>query len=387
MKRIGIGFLTLALSTSLLPAQELNSEKGFELGIFRIRPEASVLGAYDDRVTIDPSGSDADGDTYGEVAAGLHLDNTDARFDVSGQALLGYRFYNEYTGLDNSFYDFGAAVASAQNPLKLGLSAYLKKTLNYDTTVGEGDLAATLTRNPSTRFSARGNVAYEKRVSDKTTITPGYDLWYYLQNFDEPGRPDDEWMEHRGGLELGYDYSKKTVFTLSGYYSLQLTEEEDGHIGTVVVGARSRVTEKTQWIAQIGVATADYELSGTGESVVSRVRATWQATEKVFVYVFGGNSFQPRSGGGGAQLVYRLGYGVNWRVVSRWSLGAQILHDYEESLTNPVGGGSDEVRHFFSAETSYNLTRQFTLSLTGRYVNDEFEVDQAVVSLGIGYRY
>jgi hypothetical protein len=140
-------------------------------------------------------------------------------------------------------------------------------------------------------------------------------------------------------------------------------------------------------MAQIGVAAADYDISGTGESVVSRLRTTWQATEKVFVYVFGGNSFQPRAGGGGAQLVYRLGYGANWRVLSRWSLGAQILHDYEESLTDPGGGNSDGVRHFFTAETSYDLTRRFALSLTGDYINDEFEVDQAIVSLSIGYSY
>jgi len=151
MKRFWIGFLTLAVSTSWLAAQRLEEEQGFELGIFRVRPEVSVLGAYDDRVTIDPSGSDADGDTYGEAAVGLRLDNTDARFDVSGQALLGYRFYDKHTGLDNSFYDFGAAVASAQNPLKLGLSASLKKTLSYNTAVGDGDLAATLTRNPASR--------------------------------------------------------------------------------------------------------------------------------------------------------------------------------------------------------------------------------------------
>ena len=387
MKRIWIGFLVLVLSASVLPAQELYGEKGFELGIFQVRPEASLLGAYDNRVVV--VGNNAEGDTYGEAAAGVRLDNTDARFDVSGKALIGYRFYNEFTGLDNSFYDAGGAISSAQNPLKLGLSAYLKKSLDYDTAVdaGGGDLAATLTRNPSTRISGKANMGYEKQMTEKTTIMPGYDFLYYLQNFDEPGRSDDEWVEHRGSLELGYGHSKKTVFTLSGYYSLQITEEEDGHIGTVAIGARSRATDKTRWIAEIGVAAADYELSGTGESVVSRVRSTWQATDKVSIYVFGGNYFQPRNGIGGAQLVYRLGYGANWRIVSRWNLKAQALHDYQESLTNPGGGNSDGVKHFFTAQTSYDLTRQFALSLTGKYINDELEVDQAIISLSIGYSY
>lgn len=388
MKNIWMGLIGLLFSTSLLAAQVTGEEKGFELGIFQVRPEAEALGAYDDRVVSDDLTGNVDGDAYGEVAAALYLNNTDARYDLSGKALLGYRFYEKYTGLDNDFYDAGAAISSSQNPLKLGLSAYLRKSLDYDTFVdggNGGDLAAILTRNPSSRFSTQANVGYEKQLTDKMALTPGYDFWYYFQDFE--ARSDAEWVVHRGSLELGYGYTQKTMFTLSGYYSLQANEEEDGNIGTVAIGARSRATDKTQWIAEIGVAAADYEISGSGQSVVSRVRATWQATEKISTYVSGGNNFQPGFGGRGAQLVYRLGYGASWNLVSRWHLTAQVLHDYTEELVDQGSANSDDVKHFFSAITTYDLTRSVALSLSGRYIKDELDADQTIISLGIGYSY
>ncbi len=391
MNRFGMALGGLMLFAFLSQAQETGEEKGFELGIFKIRPEAEVLGAYDNRVVINPSGNNADGDVYGEVAAALYLNNIDSRYEFYAKALLGYRFYETYTGLNNSFYDTTVLISSSQNPLKLGLSAHLKKSLDYDSFVDAnsgGGPSSILTAKPSERFSSKANVGYEKQVTDKTSIKPSYDFWYYLQDFDEKGRSDEEWVVHRGSLELGYGYTQKTLLTLSGYYSLQMNDEENGNIGTVAIGARSRSTDKTGWVAQIGLAVADYEVSGTGQSVVSQIRASWQATEKVSTYILGGNHFQPGSGNkGGAQIVYRLGYGVDWRMVSRWRLKAQVLHDYTEDLIHQASSNSEDIKHFLMAQTTYDLTRQIALSLTGKYINDELDADQMIISLGVGFNY
>ncbi len=114
----------------------------------------------------------------------------------------------------------------------------------------------------------------------------------------------------------------------------------------------------------------------------------WQASEKVSAYVFAGNDYQPGYGGGGARMVYRAGYGADWKFAARWALGGSVLHDYQDSLdsgnTSPLTG---EVRHFFNAHCGYSITKKLLLSFAGNYINDEYEVDQAVVTLSLDYKY
>lgn len=386
---MGRGFsraiLLALLFPSLLLAQRARNEEGFELGSIRIRPVAEVLGAYDNRVLIAGNG-EADGDLYSELAAALYLENNPARYDFSANAGYGYRFYREYTELDDDFYKAGLAVASEGQPLKLGLSSYLKKTLDYDTVYetssGQGP-GAILTGNPSTRYTTTANIAYEKNLTDRTSIAPGYDVWYYFQDFEDD--TDAEWVVHRASLQLGYAYTEKTRMFLTGYYSLQTNDDEDGNIGAVTVGAEGRMSDKTSWLAHIGVAAADYELSGTDQGVVGLLRANWNTSEKLSAYIYGSSNFQPGHNGA-ARRVYRLGYGATWRVVPRWSIMAQMLHDYQEELGG-AGGSDDDIRNFISAKTEYDLTRCFAVGASLRYIMDEEESDRAIAALSATYRY
>jgi hypothetical protein len=375
--------LMLLLLPLTLSAQRNRAEEGFELGIFRLRPVAEASVSYDDRVVI--TGNDADGDLYSEAEAALYMENTPAQYDLSADAGYGYRFYNEYNGLDNDFYQAGVAVSSEANPLKLGFSSYLKKTLDYDTLYGDqaGDIpGAILTRDPSTRYTALANIAYERNLTGKTSIEPGYDYWYYFQDFTD--REDAEWQVHRASLRAGYAYTEKTRIFLTGYYSLQVNEEEDGTIGAATLGAQGSFSDKTTWLAHIGVAAADYELSGTDEGVVGLLRLNWDITEKAATYIYGSSNFQPGYSGGDARRVQRLAYGASWRIVSRWSARFQVLHDYQEELNATDDG---EFKNFLSVRTDYDLTNRLAMNAGVRYTRDDEVTDQTVVSLGIGYRY
>ena len=65
-----------------------------------------------------------------------------------------------------------------------------------------------------------------------------------------------------------------------------------------------------------------------------------------------------------------------------------MLHDYQDSLgSGPTSPGADEIRHFFTANCGYDVTKKLQLSFSGRYVNDEFEADQTVLSLSLDYAY
>ncbi|VGO21684.1 DUF481 domain-containing protein [Pontiella sulfatireligans] len=379
----------LFLLPCALMAQQVPDDLGFEVGVFRIVPEVFAQGSYDSRVKIDESG-DAQDDFYGEMGVGLSFDNTDAQYQLSGSGNYGYRKYDKYTSSDGDFYDASASFGSRQNPLKYGISGTAQKTLDYDTdgyVEERQDLESILTSEESTSYSATADISYERRLTPKTTLVPAYAFSYYYQDFETES--DAESHTHQAGLLLGYDYSERTVLTLAGYGSFQSNDEEDGQVGTIAVGARSSVTDKTSWSAEMGYSAADYEDSGSDQSVFSSVNVNWQATEKVSVYVRGGADYEPGYGGGSARKVYRLGYGASWNPLLKWSFSVQALHDYEEEIDDEAeeNPSNEEWRHFFSAQAQYSLTKRMAMALIGSYNKDEEDDDQMIVSLRATYRY
>jgi len=384
-RRLPEVIVAVLLLPFLVLAQRAQNEGGFELGSVWIRPVTEVLGVYDDRVSINESSGDTDGDLYTELAAALYLENKPAQYDFSADASYGCRFYLDYADLlDNDFYKAGVAVVSDERPLKLGLSSYLKKTLDYDTVYeasGAGP-GAILTRDTSTRYTTKASIAYEKNLTDKTSIVPGYDVWHYFQDFEN--EKDAEWQVHRASLQMGYGFTEKTKIFLTGDYGLQTNDDEDGTIGSVTVGAEGRFSDKTRWLVHIGIAAADYERSGTDQSVVGLLRANWEPTEKLSVYMYGSSNFQPSYSDSDARRVYRLGYGTTWRVVSRWSVMAQVLHDHQEELG---GSGGVGIKNFISAKTEYGLTRRLSVGASIKYIMDKEESDQTIAALSATYRY
>ena len=330
---------------------------------------------------------DIEGDLYSEPAVTLYLENNPARYDFSAKTGYGHRFYREYAELDDDFYNAGFAIASDDRPLKLGLSSYLKKTLGYDTAYDPSsgqEPGAILTGGTSIRYATMASIAYEKNLTDRLSIAPGYDIWHYFQDFEDG--TDAEWQEHQVSLQLGYSYTEKTRLFLTGYYSLQANDDEEGNIGAVTVGAAGRMSDKTSWVAHIGVAAVDYEQSGTDQGVVGRLQAKWNTTEKISAYIYGSSKFQSGYNAGAAQQVYRLGYGASWRVASYWSILAQVLHDYQGDLLD-MSGSDEEVKNFVSIRTEYDLTHRFALGASIKYIMDEEEFDQTIVALSAVYRY
>jgi hypothetical protein len=379
MKRCTAWIITVGcvLLLSEVRAQIVADEVGFDLGIFRFQPVIEALAAYDSRV-IDET---ADDDVYGEAEAFLRIDNTEARYDVGGWASYGYRSYDKYNELNDDFYGAGAGFASREGRLKSGLSAYVKKTLDYDVNYDEDrELGAILTPSTSRRGSATFDLGYERQLTEKSAVMPMYQGWYYFQDFE--GRQDEEWQEHSAILRYGYGMSSRMVVTLSGSYEIQLEEEENGSITEVSVGAKSRATDKLDWSATVGVSAADYELSGTDEGFVGSLKLNWQATDKVSTYAFGRSGYQPGGqSSGGAKKVFRAGYGANWAIVEKIKLDLQILHDYEDSIQGEVGTANlSDLNNFVTARVVYDISRNIAFVLSGRFIDDEREEDQTVIS-------
>lgn len=392
MKKTFKWFVVIGMSAipCLGVAQGDDALMGIRLGEIRLRPEARLLGAYDSRVASSTSGTD--GDYFGESSAALYVENTEAKYHVGGEAMYGYRFYDQYRDFNDRFYDVGASIASHRTALKLDLAVYKKRTLDYDFTVDDASgekLGAILTPEASERLSAKAGIGYEKQLTDKTAILPAYEEWYYHQSFDGP-TPDAEWREHIASLRIGYGFTSHTVVGLLGSYSIQEGDDEDGHVGNASVEARSRATDKIEWSASAGVASADYEESGTEIGAVGVFNVRWLASDKISAYAFGEKGFQQGYGGSGARRTFRAGYGADWRLVERLKLDMQVLHDYQESIDSGSSSevrGLGRVRHFLAGQAVYDLTGNIELDLTCRYINDEQEWDQTIVSAQAVLRY
>jgi hypothetical protein len=168
---------------------------------------------------------------------------------------------------------------------------------------------------------------------------------------------------------------------------VQTNPDEEGFIVIVGAGAEGKLSEKTSWTVLGGVGHADYELSGADESGLVDLNLQWSVTAKISLYAFYGNTYEPGYGGGSASMLYRGGYGGGWQFSTRWSMGAQVLHNYSRGLGS---GDEDEyggVDHFITANLTYQPTAHIAASLGSRYVNDEEPDNQEVVSASITYLF
>ena len=382
-------FLMSALVVPMAGNLFAQDEAGFEWGGFTVSPEVSVLGAYDDRVN--RSGASADDDFYADTEARIAIANLPARYNLFASALYGYRFYNDYSSFDDDFYKLKAAVGSGDEIFQWGFSSDYTKSLSYnvsyDPATGQQP-DSILTDSSNIRWLTQGNISYNKPITERTSIRPGYGVTHYYQEFQ--AARTEEWQDHEVNLQVRHKYSDRTVIYSGASAGMQANGDENGFIGTAVVGVEGRTGDKIGWKGEVGYSLADYETSGQDEGVIANLKGTWQLTEKISVYTFGGNDFQPGYSGGGARWVYRLGYGLGWQALEKLSFGASALHDYQEE----IGGGNvannpalGTLRSFFTLSADYQLNTRLLIGAGYRYANDEFPTDQQVISFRAACRF
>ena len=355
-----------------------------------LKPQVELLGAYDDRVKLS-SGGKAEGDFYSDIAVAAELLNHPAVYNWWLKGRYGYRGYAEETDLNNDFYTVAGRLETKKAPLIWYASADLSKSLDYSTQynadTGQGP-DSVLTYQANTRFRADADVSYDKKWFGKTSLVPGYNLSYYHQEYDEnPIRT--EWVIHRARLLLRQQYSSKTRIAVGGIGEVQLNDSETGNIGTLMIGVEHRMSKKTLWLAQLGYAVAYYEISGTDQGMVSRLKGNWAYTKKVDFYVFGGNQFQPGYNGGGARMVYRLGYGGTWKVVKKFSFSGAVLHDYQQQIGEQQSTSSQygTVQHFIDLKADYRPVDSLSLIAGIRYNYDYRPEPQRKLYVSAIYRF
>lgn len=382
-----------ALCALALPALAQWEEKkvaGIDLGQkLVLQPQVEALGGYDNRV-IRSVGDGAEGDFFADLAAAAVLVNKPSRYDLWAKGRYGYRTYAQYSQLNDDFYTAAVSIGTAEGPLLWKLLTNYTKSLGYNTQYnpGSGQEPDLILSEGSISSLTRADVSYDSKRFSKTALIPRYTFESYNQKTEATSSFAD-WQIHNASLKLRHQYSGRTRFAIGGLYTLQANRDEDGSIATVGAGAEYRMTAKTSWLLQLGYALADYELSGTDQGFVSNLRGTWQVTPKVSTYVFGGNNFQPGYGGGGARMVYRLGYGARWQAAKKLSVTGGILHDYQEEIGSTTSSRPtyDEIRNFVSIGAAYTPITRLSLIASIRYNDDDIDPAQTILSLGATYRF
>ena len=382
---------TLEICTVSVHAQwEGHDVDGIELGQkLVLKPQVEARGAYDNRV-IRSVGSGAEGDFYSDLAAAVVLVNKPSRYDLWLKGRYGYRTHSEYSKLNDDFYTAAASFGTAEGPLLWKLSSDYTKSLDYNTLYnpGAGQTPDSVLAQASKRSLTKADVSYDSKRFSKTALVPRYTFEHYYRDyiaFDST----DEWQIHNTSLRLRHQYSAHTRFAVGGAYSLQANEVEDGLIATVLAGVEHRMTKKTSWVAELGYAFADYDISGTDQGFVSRLRGNWSFSKKVSLYVFGGNNFQPGYNGNAARWVYRLGYGAQWQVVPKFKLKGALLHDYQDLIGNNTSTSAlyGEMRHFVDLKAEYEPIDSLSLIAAIRHNNDQYDPAQTILNLGVVYRF
>jgi len=362
--------------SAIVLGQESVREEGIRLDNFDVYPELQLLGAHDK----------VEG-AYGETQVRVSVDNAEARYDVGWAASYGYRVYDEYPDLDEDFYGASGKIRSDKSPLKMGVSAQYKKTVDYDVRVSDGtgsELGSILTSDSSTRSSVRFDAGYEKPVTGNGALRPSYEGWYYNQSFADD--PDAEWQEHTAGLEYGYNLESSVVMSLSGTYGVQMSDIEDGSVVSVEVGLKSWNQEKISWKIRAGLSSTDYDSSGTDQGFKGSANVRWQVTEKISTYVFGDIRYEPAyagPGAGGARHVFRAGYGGQWAILDHLRFDGQVLHDRQKYIQTDRA----DDRHFANVQLMYDFARRITVFMGGSYIYEDLEPERVVVSCGITAGY
>lgn len=388
MRFLLISVLCTATGISILGEEG----RGKNLGPVHLEAEAGVRAAHDNRAISQNSGYEED--FYGEAFAGLTLENQPAMFQLGAGAEYGYRYYSEFSEINDDFYTLDALLLLTDSALKLGVSGEFKKSLNYGTEfepdTGRGP-DSVLTDLPNTRFLAEGNLGYDYPVSDKFSIMPEYKAEYYNQRLSGGGNTEiADWVIQKALAEARYRYSVKTMFSAGLEYSLQENKVEKGRIATAYAGAQSDMSDKTSFNLRLGLSSADYEDSGAGTGAVSDFKVLWRAAESLSIYGFGGNEYQPGYGGGDARMLYRLGYGFAWQLLSRWKLSGRGLHSYEDGVDGDTVDSvfsTDDLMHFYNASLGCRITNRLFGELNFSYTIDGVEPDRIVTALGLSYLY
>ena len=374
-------------------AQFTSDADGIDCGPLVLRPSLEEAGAYDNRVIRSIAGSGAKGDFYADTAAALELANPPSVYDLLVRGRYGYRAYLDYNRLNDSFYTLAASLQTDKKPLLWGTSADYTKSLDYNLTY-DPDTGqqpdSILSDRSRTRLNAQARVSYDTDRFTHTALVPGYSFQYYRQEYESDGSLD-EWQIHNGSLVVRYRYTPRTRLYGGVTGAFQSNEVEDGYLATIVAGVDHRLTEKTSWMAELGYAVADYDLSGSDQGVVSNLRGNWRVTPKVSTYVFGGNNYYPGYSGDAARMVYRLGYGAAWQPVEKFRLSGAVLHDYQEQIGDNTGSyinsPYDTLRNFIDLQARYNPLDRLALVAGLRLNDDQYEPLQSIISLKVLYTF
>lgn len=329
--------------------------EGIKVGDTTLSPYLDVQGAYDSNVQV--TDKNAQDDVLFVETVGLDVSRMTDKVKLSGKAWVAPAQYVDLSEEDHT--DFGAKVAGllgTREMVEADLGAEYKQLeqLDYSTKSIEErkmtDLRAGVGRSLTDKLE--GDIAGTYSSTDYTSE----DLL--------------DWSEAAMSVEMGHAMTAKTAATITGRLASQdKTLDSNATLGSVLVGVKSRRTDKLSANAGVGFRSCDYG-DDTMNGFSFKVGGTWKATPMMTVRATAGDETLPATQDlNNERVVTTVNAAVDYKIATDYTatVNGTYRNEKYDKLVNGQTKKSDSIGG--SARLTYQAPVKF-LQLYGE-VNTE----------------
>ena len=368
-----------------------------------LSPFVEGTAFYDSNVFL--SKDNEQDDLFLDLVGGLSLREEKEDFSLTLRGWAQMRQYQEYTSEDNEGFQENLDIVYGQRDrLQLNLTQRYSSVSDYEFTQqgaganGRENVGLRLVEGRTRRTQRVLNdvVVGITRAFDKIEVSA--DATYSSVAFDEDLR---DWSETKAHIDMGYKVTEKTSATFAGGYGQHDTDNglNNNEFVNALFGVRTEPTEKVTYDLGAGVQSYTAEDSTGDSDALDQTRfhfnasASWTATEKLDVQLFGRNEILPTSAFEENTKEVRQGsVGLRYQVTS--TIGSSLGVSYREDVySRPIDGiDAKEALTGLQLRLSYQARRPF-LTVTGlvRYeefesnIQDNYEQLRASIALNLTY--
>lgn len=295
---------------------------GVKWGVFRVHPYLDSQLTYDSNVFRAESGEDSD--VALSLSPGLKLsqfsDTTLTDIELWGKV-------ERYADLNERDHeDVGERLGMTlwdRDTLQVKLSEAFKSFEEFDTSTGDVEQRNTL----------GAGIGAGRDVTDKLDLDVGYN--FDMTDYESPNLFD--WSEHVGSAEVGYALTDKSAAILTSKVGVQTSDgSEDGTLASVLVGMKTRLTDKVK--GRVGAGWYGYDVGSETLSLLGYDgRVAWQVAPKVVLNASANNGVEPATQDeNNFRTISKVSLAGTWspiQTVSGTLSGWYMKNDYQEPVT------------------------------------------------------
>lgn len=368
------------------------AQDGIKLGDAVLAPFVRGEMTFDDNVF---HGADKKSDSFLQATAGAKLSKETDSMMLDSSAWFSQRKYNKYDEKDATRWGVAGLGKLSSDKSSLTGMVSMRQVEDYDDapaygavpTGFEGTVDKAFDRTSSNVKRTLCDVAIggSYQLFEEMSVQAAYTL--YSVDYDDA---TDGWYENTIGGETRMGLTDKNDLFMNLQFGMQDGDgaPDGAHFTTMRAGVRSSVSDKT--MLRLGLGATHYKTDDETFSEPSfEADGTWQATEKVSLFINGRNQIQPVGTGSDVQLVTRAGTGVRYQATEELSLilSGSLVYDKElDDASEPVHAHqTTTVRANYHAASGLHLFAMMDFTDANSDTSADYERFKA--TLGAGYKF